>query len=148
MSVEEFNLREDILKTKYLRLSKILLILAMFYFIWIIIIIISVYFLGIYRLAFLTMDQWIISGIGLIGMFFVLNVIFILHHYLVKRKRIESQKPKSLMFKGKKLHIFTFPINSKGGIFSKTYIQIDDNNIINFRFQMIQPNDLWDRKEV
>lgn len=148
MSAEEKKLDENILKTRYLRVSKIMLILAIFYTIWITIIVISVYFLGIYKLAFLTMDQWIISGIGLIGVFVGLDLIFILHHFLVKKKRIESKRPKPLMLKGKKLHIFTLPMNSKGGIFSKTYIEIDENNILNLRFQMIQPNDLWNRKEV
>ncbi len=148
MTAEEKKLDENILKTRYLRISKIMLLLAIFYTIWITIIVISVYFLGIYKLALLTMDQWIISGIGLIGVFVILDLLFILHHYIVKKRRIESEKPKPLMFKGKKLHIYTLPMNSKGGIFSKTYIQIDENNILNLRFQMIQPNDLWGRKEV
>ena len=147
MPAAEKNLDEDILKVRYLRISKIMIILAVIYSLWITFLIVGVYFLGIYKLAFLTMDQWIISGIILLGVFVGLNVIFILHHYMVKRKRIESEKPKPLSFKGKKLHIYTLPTNSKGGIYSKTFVKIDGDNILNFRIQMISPYELWGKKE-
>ena len=147
MPAVEKNLDEDILKVRYLRASKIMIILAVIYSLWITFLIMGVYFLGIYKLAFLTMDQWIISGIILLGVFVGLNVIFILHHYMVKRKRIESEKPKPLSFKGKKLHIYTLPTNSKGGIYSKTFVKIDGDNILNFRIQMISPYELWGKKE-
>ena len=147
MPAAERNLDEDILKVRYLRASKIMIILAVIYSLWITFLIMGVYFLGIYKLALLTMDQWIISGIILLGVFVGLNVIFILHHYMVKRKRIESEKPKPLSFKGKKLHIYTLPTNSKGGIYSKTFVKIDGDNILNFRIQMISPYELWGKKE-
>ncbi|EMR74767.1 hypothetical protein MBGDF03_01214 [Thermoplasmatales archaeon SCGC AB-540-F20] len=147
MPAVEKNLDEDILKVRYLRASKIMIILAVIYSLWITFLIMGVYFLGIYKLALLTMDQWIISGIILLGVFVGLNVIFILHHYMVKRKRIESEKPKPLSFKGKKLHIYTLPTNSKGGIYSKTFVKIDGDNILNFRIQMISPYELWGKKE-
>ncbi len=147
MSAVEKNTDEDILKIRYLKTSKIILILAVIYALWITILIISVYFLGIYKLAFLTMDQWIISSIILLGVFVGLNVIFILHHYMVKRKRIESEKPKPPYYKGKKLHMYTLPADSKGGIFSKTYVKIDGDNILNLRFQMIPPYEMWGKKQ-
>jgi len=148
MPAAEKNLDEDILKVRYLRVSKILLILAVIYSLWIIFLMMSVYFLGFgNKWALLTMDQWIISGIILLGVFVGLNVIFILHHYMVKRRRIESEKPKPLSFKGKKLHIYTLPTNSKGGIYSKTFVKIDGDNILNFRIQMISPYELWGKKE-
>jgi hypothetical protein len=147
MSAIEMNIHEDILKVKYLKFSKIILILAVLYALWVIILILSVYFLGIYKFAFLTTDQWIISSIILLGVFVGLDIIFILHHYMAKKKRIESEKPKPLHYKGKKLHIYTLPADSKGGIFSKTYIKIDEDNILNLRFQMIPPNGLWEKKE-
>ncbi len=147
MSAVEKNTDEDILKIRYLKTSKIILILAVIYALWITILIISVYFLGIYKLAFLTMDQWIISSIILLGVFVGLDIIFILHHYMVKRKRIESEKPKPIYYKGKKLHLYTLPADSKGGIFSKTYVKIDGDNILNLRFQMIPPYEMRGKKE-
>ena len=147
MSAVEKNTDEDILKVRYLKTSKIILILAVIYALWITILIISVYFLGIYKLAFLTMDQWIISSIILLGVFVGLDVIFILHHYMIKRKRIESEKPKPIYYKGKKLHLYTLPADSKGGIFSKTYVKIDGDNILNLRFQMIPPYEMRGKKQ-
>ena len=148
MPAKEKNLDENVLKVRYLRISKIMIILAVIYSLWIIFIMVSVYFLGFgNKWALLTMDQWIISGIILLGFFVGLNVIFILHHSLVKRKRIESEKPKPLSFKGKKLHIYTLPANSKGGIYSKTFVKIDGDSILNLRYQMISPYELWGKKE-
>jgi len=147
MSAVEKNMDEDILKIRYLKISKIILILAVVYALWITILIMSVYFLGIYKLAFLTMDQWIISSIIILGVFVGLDIIFILHHYMVKRKRIESEKPKPPYYKGKKLHMYTLPADSKGGIYSKTYVKIDGDNILNLRFQMIPPYEMWGKKQ-
>ena len=59
----------------------------------------------------------------------------------------EKEETKPLYYKGKKLHAYTFPVDSKGGIFSKTHIKIDENNILNLRIQMIPPKELWERKE-
>jgi hypothetical protein len=62
---------------------------------------------------------------------------------MVKRKRIASEKPKSLYLRGKKLHVYTLPEGSKGGVFSKTYVKIDEENILTLRYQMIMPEELW-----
>jgi magnesium-transporting ATPase (P-type) len=147
MATEENRIHEGLLKGRYIRLSKIMVLFAIIYSIWIAIIIISVYFFGIYKLAVLTMDQWILSGIGLIALFVVVNILFIMHYYLIKRSKRIPKKPKQMIYKGKKLHIFTLPQNSKGGIFSKTFITIDENTVLNLRFQMIQPNELWNKNK-
>ena len=148
MPAEEKNMDEDILKIRYLKISKIILILAVIYSLWITFLIMSVYFLGLgNKWALVTMDHWIISSVILLGVFVGLEIIFILHHYMVKRKRIESEKPKPLYYKGKKLHIYTLPADSKGGIYSKTYVKIDGDNILNLRFQMIPPYEMWGKKQ-
>jgi len=137
------NKDEVNLKNKYLKLSKIILVVVIIYTIWIAFIISSVYFLGYgNKWAILTMDQWIISSIVIFSFFVVLEVLLFINYILVKRRRIEGEKPKPALFKGRKLHIFTLPFKSKGGIYSKTYIKIDDENILNLRFQMIAPSDL------
>jgi len=48
------------------------------------------------------MDQWIISSVVLFSIFVVLEVLFFFHYFIVKRKRIENEKPKTLFYKGKK----------------------------------------------
>lgn len=142
MSAEEKKINEQALKTRYLRLSKIMLIIAIFYSLWIVVVVLGVYFFGMYKIGFLTMDQWIISGILLIGIFVGFDLLFFIHNYVVKKRRIDREKPRPKDFKGKKLHTYTIPIDSKGGIFSKTYIKIDENNILNLRYQMIPPNEM------
>ena len=137
------NKDEEFLKNYYLKLSKIILLLVIIYSIWIGIIIIGVYFIGSgNKWAFLTMDQWIISSVVLFSIFVVLEILFFVHYFVVKKKRIESEKPKTLFFKGKNLHIFTLPTGSNGGIYSKTYINIDNENILNLRYQILPPNEI------
>lgn len=148
MPTADEDMDEDILKARYLNISKIVVVLAVIYSLWIVVLILGVYFLGFgNKWVFLTMDQWVISSIIIFAVFIGLEILFIFHHYLVKRKRIEGEKPKPLNFKGRKLHVFTVPKNAKGGIFSKTYIKIDEENILNLRFQMIPPNELWRKEE-
>jgi hypothetical protein len=45
--------------------------------------------------------------------------------------------------KGKQVHEFTYPVGSEGGVFSKTYVLIDNENIIRIRNQMIKKEDVW-----
>ena len=139
---------EEFLKNYYLKLSKIILLLVIIYSIWIGIIIIGVYFVGSgNKWAVLTMDQWIISSVVLFSIFVVLEILFFVHYFIVKKKRIDSEKPKTLFFKGKKLYIFTLPTGSKGGIYSKTYINIDNENILNLRYQIIPPNEILNENQ-
>jgi hypothetical protein len=93
------------------------------------------------------MDQWILSSIILYSIFIGLVLLFVLHYFIVKKRQIEREKPKPLFFKGKRLHTYTLPDNSKGGIFSKTFVKIDNDSILSLRYQMIQPRDLWSKKE-
>jgi len=148
MPTVENDRKEDILRIRYLKTSKIILLIAVLYSIWIAFIIMSVYFLGFgNKWAFFTMDQWILSNVVLLGVFVGLELIFVLHHYIVKEKRIEREKPIPLYYKGRKLHMYTLPEGSKGGIFSKTFIKIDESKVLNLRYQMMPPNELWGRKE-
>lgn len=148
MDTEEIHRDEDRLKPRYLKLSKIIFLLAILYSLWIAFVIISVYFLGFgNKWAIITMDQWILSAVILLGFFIILEVLFILHHQIIRMRRIEREKPKPLYYKGKKVHTYTLPMGSKGGIFSKTYVKMDEKNIVSLRFQMIPPNDLWKKEE-
>lgn len=135
--------KEDILRERYLRASKIILAVALIYFFIVVFNIVRVFYLGFYKRVFFTLNQWISSGIVILGILIALEGIFILHYQMVKRKRIASEKPKSLYLRGKKLHVYTLPEGSKGGVFSKTYVKIDEENILTLRYQMIMPEELW-----
>ena len=48
---------------------------------------------------------------------------------------------------GKYIHVFTYPKGIEGGIFSKTYVEIDSENILRLRTLIIPPNELWSKNE-
>jgi hypothetical protein len=52
-----------------------------------------------------------------------------------------------LYIQGKQVHNYTVPLDAKGGIFSKTFILIDEDSILNVRYQMIPSDDLWGNKQ-
>ncbi len=148
MPTVEVERDEDKLKVRYLKILKIIVLLAVIYFIWTVFHIMSVYFLRFSnKWAALTMDQWILSSIIFFSICIGLVLLFVLHHYIIKKRRIESEKPKPVFYKGKRLYIHTLPDRSKGGIFSKTFVKIDDGTTLSLRFQMIPPINLWGKTE-
>lgn len=125
------------IKKRYYMLSKLIMIVSIIYFIWILINIVGVYLIGLGNTwAVLPMSQWILSAIILfiiaigIILFFVLHLIFI-------HKKIKQEKNKPLYLHGKRLYTYTYPEGATGGIFSKTYVQTDDDTIVCIRFQMV-----------
>jgi len=148
MPIEENRADVNKLEKKYLKIAIVFFLLGMIYLLWTITVIVTVVFFDFeFDWAGLTIDQWIISSIIIFSIFLVIEIIFLLHHSSTKKKQIESEKPKPLLYKGKRLHKYTVPTGSKGGIFSKTFVKIDDQNILYLRYQMIPPNDLWGKKE-
>ena len=80
---------------------------------------------------------------ALIGLFIFLEIIFYLHLFLLRRKRLKIGKPKPDFIDGKKVIDITFPSGTDGGIYSKTYIEIDNQSILRLKNLMIPPNELW-----
>ena len=64
-----------------------------------------------------------------------------------KKKRMEKGKIEPEYINGKRVHVLTFPHGKEGGIFSKTYIQIDEDNVLRLRTLLIPPDELWGKKE-
>lgn len=140
--------RDIVLKNRYRKLSKVVFILAIIYLIWVSFVIISIYFLEMgYRWALLSIDEWVYVGIVLLAIFIVLELIFFLHYHSAVKEKIEGKKPKPEFYKGKRVHVYTYPSHAKGGLFSKTYIPIDDKNILRVRTNMISAENLWKKKE-
>jgi hypothetical protein len=140
---------EEKLKQRLLKASKFFLMFTMIYSLWIVLIIIGTYFLQLgNKWAALTVEQWILSAIALISVVIALEVILLLQYTLLRKKQLQPEKQKQHVFlQGKHVHSYTLPIDAKGGIFSKTYILIDENRVLNLRYQMIPPNDLWGQKQ-
>jgi hypothetical protein len=110
----------------------------------------GVYFLHLgNKWAILSMEQWILSAIALISVAIGLEVVLLIQYTLSRKKQLEQLEPKKQKeyIQGKQLHNYTIPFDAKGGIFSKTYVLIDESRVLNLRYQMIPPNDLWRQQQ-
>jgi hypothetical protein len=142
----QFEIRrlEGKIASRYSFLSRMFLVLSIIF-----IILIGIIFTGVFILnsghdwALLSLNNWIMVISALFALFIILNLIFYFHFTSVKNKRIELEKPKPEFIDGKKVHVYTYPKGIEGGIFSKTYIEIDGHNLLRLRTLMIPPEDLW-----
>jgi hypothetical protein len=136
-------------KTKLLKASKIFFVITLLYSCWIAILILGTYFLQLgINWAGLTIEQWILSAIILISVILAIEIFLLLQYSIPKMKRQRPEKPKQKEYiQGKRVFRYTIPINAQGGIFSKTYILIDEKRVLNLRYQMIPPGDLWGQKQ-
>jgi hypothetical protein len=136
---------QEKLQRRYFTASKFFFVVTMIYLLFIALLIIGVYFLQLgNKWAILTIEQWILSAIALLSIVIGLEVVFLLHYTLEQKKHLRPEKPAGPVFlQGKEVFTFSVPQDVKGGIFSKTYILIDENRILHLRYQMIPPKDLW-----
>ena len=135
---------EDKLRRRYSLLSKIFIIIGLLFTIFIIIVFLGIHSLGYgYNWALISLDQWIIALCALFGFFVILELLFFFHFSFAKSKRADAEKPKQEFLDGKRVFVFTFPKGKEGGIFSKTYIEIDNNRVLRLRSLMIPPEELW-----
>lgn len=118
------------------------------------IILLSVVFLGVYifgygpNWALFSLDAWIIL-ISILCVIFILLVLFFYYNFSSNvAKRVELETPKPEFIDGKKVYIFTYPKEAEGGVFSKTYIEIDKKNILRLRSLIVPPGELWGNKEI
>ena len=147
MTTEEPIWDEEKLKRRYLKASKLLFFFTILYSLWVAIVIMGVYFLQLEnKWAVFTLGQWILSAIILISVVIILEIIFLLHNALLRKKQLHPEQPIQYI-QGKEVHNYTIPTDAKGGIFSKTFIIIDEDRVLNLRYQMIPPNDLWGKKQ-
>ena len=148
MHTDDHTPDERILKRRYLKIFKILLLISFVYLLWAIFQVLSVSFFGYSnKWAYLTMDQWIITTIALFSIVLVISIVFLLHVRIVKSRRIEAEKPQPQFFKGRRLHIYTHPKYATGGVFSKTLIKLDDYSILSLRYQMIPPDQVSNQRQ-
>ena len=92
------------------------------------------------------LDYWMYIWCWIVGIFIILEIIFYLSYWTREKKIINVKKSKTEYINGKQIHNYTYPPGLKGGIFSKTYIEIDDDNVLRLRSLMIPPGDLWTKK--
>ena len=149
MTTEEPIWDEEKLKRRYLKASKLLFLFTILYSLWVALVIMGAYFLQLEnKWAVFTIGQWILSAIILISVVIAIEIFFLLHNTLLRKKQVQAEQPQQPVYlKGKQVNSYTIPQGAKGGIFSRTFIMIDETRVLNLRYQMIPPNDLWKQKQ-
>lgn len=139
----ELKAEEDRLRGKYSILTKFFLLLGIIIIIWAIVVILGVIIWEYaYNWAVLSLTDWILVT-GIILLFFIiLDLVFYLHFSSIQKKRKDAEKPKPEFINGKRIYVFTYPRNIVNGVFSKTYIPIDEHNVLRLRTLMIPPNEM------
>lgn len=145
---KELRSLENSLIKRYSMISKILFLSTIIFVLLVVVISAGVYALGFsYNWAGLTLNNWLLV-LSVILCFFILINVFLYYHFKnVNIQRVEAEKPKPEFVGGKKVHVYTHPKESEGGIFSKTYIELDEHNILRLRLLMVKPTDLWSKSK-
>ena len=89
--------------------------------------------------AYLSLDNWVIIVTTIILLFAIIEIIYYLTKIRMSDKIVEFKEVGPEEKHGKKIYDFISPKDSKGGVFSKTYIKIDDENYLKLRHQIIPP---------
>ena len=92
--------------------------------------------------AYLSLENWVLFSIITILIFIVIEILYYIYTYYFSDKIIEFEEIEPELLHGKKVYIYTNPKDSKGGVFSKTYIQINNESVLRIRNQMIPPEEL------
>lgn len=132
---------------RYKKISLVLFIIGFVYLLWLVIEIAAVSFLNLgFRWSLLSVEEWFYSGwIVFLGLIMIELILFA--HYYKTRQTLSEAPVTPLFFKGHRLHVFTYPQSAQGGIFSKTHVKIDEDNIVNVRVQLADPEELWGQSE-
>lgn len=150
--LEDINLR---LRAKYRRITLLLLIIAIIFTIWTLVVIFAVFSLQLAgRWTLISPTYWVLADIVIVALFLVADgMIFRRYQAKIrpyhpkpareKKTKKAEKEPAPQMMKGRAVYTVTLPMGAKGGIFSKTYIAIDDSRVLQLRYQMIPPTSLW-----
>jgi len=140
----ELRNMEAKLISRYSRLAKLFTLIAILLIVLFAVVLAGIFLFGHgHNWALFSLDGWIIVLCSLFVIFIVLDLVFYSHFSSVENKRIESEKPQPEFINGKRVYVFTYPQGAEGGVFSKTYIEVDKNSVLRLRSLMIPPEELF-----
>jgi hypothetical protein len=93
--------------------------------------------------AGLIFEHWVYLVIVILIFFLFIELVFYRNYSSLKDRIFESEKSKPEFLDGKKVYVFTTPKDVEGGIFSKTYIEIDGHIVLRLKTLIIPPEELW-----
>ncbi len=145
---EIFEFKEKI-KKKYSKITKLLFLIGIILIIWFLVVFSGVIFLDYsYNWAVLSFSNWIIILCIILFIFIIFEILFYIRFISIEKQIMKKLQTKPEFIDGKQVHIYTCPKGIEGGIFSKTYIEIDSKNILRLRTLIIPPNELWNINDI
>ena len=95
--------------------------------------------------AGLSLSMWLLVISGLFGAFIIIDIFMYVSPSLFVKGTLQefAEESTTEYLDGMKVYEYTHPKDKKGGIFSKTYIKINDGTLIRVRNQMIPAESLW-----
>ena len=149
MQMGASNTRQSRFKLKdLLLLPKLFLVITVVLIMWIVIVLSGPLF-GVFEpdWAGLSPSLWLMMVSILIGVFIVIDIIlYATPHFFVDQTILDFKSVELSEIEnrnGKQVHEFTYPVGLKGGVFSKTYVQIEQNKILRIRNLMIKKEEIW-----
>jgi uncharacterized membrane protein len=144
---EIFEFEEKIRK-KYSNITKLLFLIGIILIVWFLIVFSGVFFWGYnYNWAGIGFETWVLVISVILGVFILFEILFYFRFSNLEKQIKQKSQPKPEFIDGKHVHVFTHPKGVEGGIFSKTYVEIDSHNVLRLRTLMISPNELWSKNE-
>ena len=131
-------------------LPKLFLIISVLLLMWIVILISGVSYLELDPdWAGISISTWLLIISVLFGVFIIIDIVMYMSPTIFMKGEFQefiSTEPSSEYLDGMKVYEYTYPKEKKGGLFSKTYIKVDDSTLIRVRNQMIPAEVLWPNK--
>ena len=136
------------LQKRYTILSILFLLLGIILFLWVVIVYSGILFLDYdHNWAVLNLEEWVIVASIMIAIFIIIQLILYKRFSVAQYKTKAADKPDNDIIDDKRVINYTYPKGIEGGIFSKTYLNIDEKTILRLRTLMIPPEDLWGEKK-
>ena len=108
----------------------ILVIILVF---WVIVVASGIYLLGqMDGWAGLTLSSWVLLVSILLILFILIDILFLFHPTFKQSLPIEEGR-KLEFIQGKKVYEYIYPEGEKEGVFSKTYVPVDDETLIRIK---------------
>lgn len=132
-------------------LPKLFLMISILLLMWIVILLSGISVLDFEPdWAGLSLSTWLLVISGLFAAFIVIDIVMYVSPHLFVKGGVEefiSSKPSYEYMDGMKVYEYTYPEDENGGIFSKTYIKINDSTLLRVRNQILAADALWPKKK-
>ena len=145
---EIFELEEKI-KKKYSNITTFLFLIGIVLIILFLVIFSGVFFLNYnYNWAVVSFENWVLIISSILVVFLLFEILVYFRFSSLEKQIYKRSQVKPEFIDGKLIYVFTYPKGIEGGIFSKTYIEIDSEKILRLRTLIIPPNELWSKNEI